>query len=252
METKLRRKVFKDNTHNGLYDEKLIVLNNQIVGKPDGETDTHVIERKALKYWKHAIGQVLVYSHCLRKRPKMVLIEEVPTSPDYKRMISDICSKLHIEVEMVLYDDAKRDSSVIDNDWRYLLKKEHLYELAPSDSSKTLNKDQLCSACKEKTLDDLKKDHLYYIAGKIQVKHRSSMKKDQLLTILKERFPTSVPVSTSARTVPSPDLSTLRVDQLRDYIKKMGIAIPSKYIKKEDLISIAKDPSTLASILTRL
>ena len=272
METRLRQKAIQDGSHStGLYDEKQIRMNNQIVGKPDGETDTHVIERKAIKHWKHAIGQVLVYAHCLRKKPRIILIEEVPTSPDYRGMISSICSNMNIDVEIILYSNAKKDSSVIEKDWRYLLKKEHLYGLVSSDAPKSLNKTQLCSLCKDKTLDDLRKDHLYHIAGKINIKHRSSMKRDQLLSLLKVKFPEGTSITpplqrgntaialnlvdsrVTTPAVQSPDsYASLKVEQLRELIKSKGINIPSRYIKKEDLISIARDPSTLSSILTKI
>lgn len=258
METRLRQKAVRNGTpSNGLYDEKQIRMDGHVVGKPDGETDTHVIERKTIKNWKHAIGQVLVYASCLNKKPKIILIEEVPTPPGYKGMIVSMCSRMGIETEIIPYSDAKRDSSVIEKDWRYLLKKEQLYGLLPSDTPKSLNKDQLCTLCRTKTLDELRKDYLYQIAGKVHVKYRSSMKKDQLLSILKTKFPdtpSTLQTTMSLNLVDTREAdnyASLKVDQLRELIKNKGINLPSKYIKKEDLISIARDPSVLSSILVK-
>lgn len=38
-------------------------------GKIDLETETHVIEVKRVREWKHALGQVLVYASATGKRP---------------------------------------------------------------------------------------------------------------------------------------------------------------------------------------
>lgn len=265
METRLRRKATQDGLSTSeLYSEKQICVNSHIIGKPDGETDTHVIERKSLKNWKHAVGQVLVYAKCLHKKPKIILHEEVPVSPDYRNTIVNICNGMGIETEVITYTKAKEDSEATEKDWRYLLKREYLYELLPSDTPKNLDKSQLCSLCKDISLENLKKDHLYYIAGEVDIKHRSSMKKDQLLSILKEKFPVLLPPKIEAPAIsvppvietktqsPSDNYSSLKVEQLRDLLKTKGIKLPASYIKKESLLSILRDPSSLPSILTKL
>jgi L-alanine-DL-glutamate epimerase-like enolase superfamily enzyme len=65
-------------------------------GRGDIVTETHIYEVKYINHWKQAIGQVLVYSVEMNKKPALILFGTRPDD-DKLTLIEQICKALNVE-----------------------------------------------------------------------------------------------------------------------------------------------------------
>lgn len=257
METEYRRQILGEKIKRGedvsKYDEKAIRIGDFLIGRPDGENSKEVIEIKQLSKWKHAIGQVLVYSLFTGKKPRLILLEDKPMKEEHIEVIKTACGKLGISVEVYKYDDVKEYTKSLSLDWRQRAKKEHLSSLHPD--GKYQKKEVLCHLVPIDAWRQLNVEGLKYLAKKYAIKGYSKMNRlqliDELSTLIDEKCALkqekSTVYSTTFDTPKKPVkkritdkgyLEGMTIPELKDYAKERGIELKSRLRKAEIIQAI--------------
>lgn len=249
METRLKQKRQKDAFLSGesldKYNEESIMISGYNIGRPDGETDEDVIERKVVSKWKHAIGQVLTYSIWRGKSPVLELIEDKEYEETYRDIIRKTCKKLNISVIFIAYEEAKKASDEIKKDWRYKLSREQLGKyikpalegICTDKEYRAIPKSDLCTLLDPMPIDELSTKDLKSIATKLDIQGRSSMNKDKLVKSLKNHPEISSPKKIEIKPKNISNLESYTRANLIDMAREMGLTGYSK-LKKDDLISL--------------
>lgn len=255
METRYRRQILGDKIKKGedisKYDERAIRVGDFLVGRPDGENSKEVIEIKQLSKWKHAIGQVLVYSIFTGKRPKLVLLEDKPMKKESVQVIEETCSALGIDVEVREYNDVREYTKSLSLDWRQRAKKQHLASLCPE--GKSQKKEVLCHLVPIDAWRDMNLEGLKYLAKQYAVKGFSKMNKSQLIeelsTLINETCASKTekysihtttfdsPKKVKRRITDKEYFEEMTIPQLREYAKEKGVELKSK-LRKAEIIQL--------------
>jgi hypothetical protein len=193
METKFRQAIRMNAISSGLdisrYDEEAVRIGEYIVGIPDGENSKEVIEVKAISRWKEAIGQVLVYSIATNKDPRIIIIEDRLPRKGEISAINKVCASLGIKVEFKKNIDIQKYTSPVRKDWRFRMKKEHLYDIFSPDTT-NVRKEELCNMIPIESWRDMTISQLRHLAKSYGITNVNIMNRDDLISVLEDYIDT--------------------------------------------------------------
>lgn len=232
------------------YKEQMVYYKDIPCGFPDEISDEFVTENKRISGWKHALGQVLVYSFVTGKSPRVVLINENDWESKIP-MIQDVYKNYGVVLKII--EDPTIDNPVFDKNknWRCALKVDRLRFYLSDDGSKKPH--LIMRSRTELTLDDLSKPDLIYLAKKKKIPV-SNVKKLQLLDKVRASWDDTFLTNLLEESKHSEQIPKTRKDKIK-YLSSLGIEIPSKpYFRIPDLDYLIEHPSeeTKLSIINKL